>query len=111
MLKDKYKLAIEALNECSVVCNQCYDDCLQEDTANAMARCIRLERECAEFSAFVAQALARNTEFSAEYAELCIKICEACGSECDKHAHHMESCRKCAEDCFKCAEECRKLLA
>lgn len=111
MTTEQYKSAIEALNECAVVCNQGYDDCLKSDDVQMMVNCIRLERECAEFSAFVAQALARGTEFSSEFAELCIKICEACGNECKKHAKHMESCQKCADACLKCADECKKLLS
>lgn len=111
MSKEQIESIIEALNNCAVKCNQCYDECLKSDHVNMMANCIRLERECAEFSAFVAQALARGTEFASEYAELCIKICEACGNECNKHAQHMESCQKCADACFACAEQCRKLIS
>ncbi|QUE85394.1 four-helix bundle copper-binding protein [Exiguobacterium alkaliphilum] len=111
MVKEQYKSVIEALNNCAITCNECYDECLTEENVTMMVDCIRLERECAEFSAFVAQALARGTAFASEYAELCIKICEACGNECMKHASHMESCKKCADTCFKCADECRKLLS
>jgi hypothetical protein len=106
---EQYYSVIETLHDCMTACNHCYDACLKEDDVKMMSECIRYDRECADICGYLEQALARNTPFIAEIAELCAKICEACGSECQNH--HHEHCKMCAEACFKCAEECRKLTA
>ncbi|PLR95029.1 four-helix bundle copper-binding protein [Bacillus sp. T33-2] len=107
MAHEKYCAVIEALHECMVACNHCYNACLEEEDVKMMANCIRLDRECADICAFLEQALVRGTPFAAELAAVCAKICEACGNECNKHVH--EHCKKCAEACFKCADACRIL--
>lgn len=106
MAHQKYQLAIEALHECMIACNHCYDACLKEEDIK-MVDCIRLDRECADICAYLEQAIARGTPFISEYARVCATICEACATECAKHDH--EHCQKCAEACKKCAEACRSL--
>jgi hypothetical protein len=90
-------------------CNQCYDACLKEDNLSEMSDCIRFDRECADFCAYLEQAIGRGTRYVNELAFLCAKICDDCGNECKKHQH--DHCQDCAKACLKCAEECRKLAA
>ncbi|MBS7528960.1 four-helix bundle copper-binding protein [Hazenella sp. IB182353] len=107
MSHDQYQSIILNLQECVQACNHCYDACLQEDDVKMMRQCIRLDRECADICALLAQALSRGTPFAGELASVCAKICEACGMECKKHQH--VHCQRCAEACFKCAEACKQL--
>ncbi|MBP3952218.1 four-helix bundle copper-binding protein [Bacillus suaedae] len=109
MSHEQYQSQLDALHECMIACNHCYDACLEEDDIAMMAKCIRLDRECADICAYLEQAISRGTPFISELAEVCAKICTECGNECKKHDH--EHCQKCAEACMACAEACKKLVA
>lgn len=97
----------QTLHECAEACNHCYDACLKEENIKMMAKCIQLNRECADICAFLEHALMRATPFASDLAAVCSKVCEACGSECQKHDY--EHCQKCAEACFKCAQVCKEI--
>ncbi|WP_404802197.1 four-helix bundle copper-binding protein [Bacillus infantis] len=90
-------------------CNMCFDACLKEEDVKMMARCIRLDRECADFCAFAAKAMQSDSPFAKQICAVCADICEACGEECKKHDH--EHCQRCADACLKCAEICRSMAA
>lgn len=106
-MQTQHKELLNALVDCTYTCNVCFDACLKEDDVKMMAECIRLDRECAEICALLAQAITRNSPFVKELAGVCATICEACGEECKKHDH--DHCQKCAEACFRCAEACRNI--
>jgi hypothetical protein len=111
---DLFGRTIEALAECAVTCAQCADACLAEDEPAAMARCIRLDLDCADICTATSRVLSRQTEFDADVArpllEACIAACLACGDECAAHAEHMAHCKVCSETCRGCATACRELL-
>ncbi|GGP08374.1 four-helix bundle copper-binding protein [Oceanobacillus neutriphilus] len=107
MSHKQHQQLIDALQDCIIACNHCYDACLKEEDIQMMAGCIRLDRECAEICSFLAQALCRDTPFATELASVCASICEACGNECKQHDH--EHCQKCADACFQCAEACKSI--
>ena len=104
--EDKQTL-LKTLHECMTACNHCYNACLQEEDINMMKDCIRLDRECADFCAYLAQSISRGTPFTSELANVCVEICEACGKECQKHSH--DHCQQCAKACFDCASACKKV--
>ncbi|KAF1677292.1 four-helix bundle copper-binding protein [Bacillus mexicanus] len=108
MAYEQYQSLVEALHDCMVACNRCYDACLKEENENMMADCIRLDRDCADICAFVAQAIVRGTPFVSELTQACAAICEACGNECKKH--DKEHFQDCAEACFSCAEACKQAV-
>ena len=107
MEHQKHKELLGILHECMETCNYCYHACLQETDILMMSECIRLDRECADFCAYVEQAISRNTIFLVELIAVCAVICEACGKECKKHLH--DHCQQCAEVCFTCADVCRNV--
>lgn len=107
MSHEQHKELLQVLHECMMACNHCYSACLQEDNVKMMAKCIQLDRECADICGYLEQAIARGTPFISELAAVCAEICEACGNECEKHNH--DHCQQCAEACFKCAEACRDI--
>ena len=102
----QYQSVIEALNACAAACDHCYDACFQEQDLHMMARCIRLDRDCAEICKMTASALARNSETAKTLLQACADICRECGTECAKHNQH-EHCRQCAEACQACEKACR----
>lgn len=72
-----------------------------------MARCIELDRSCADACALAAREMARGSEFAPRVCALCAEICDACGAECGKH--EAEHCQSCAEACRSCAQACREM--
>lgn len=73
-----------------------------------LARCIKLDRDCAAICLLAVEAMAGGSEFAKQICTLCAEICNACAAECEKHSH-MEHCKKCAEACRKCAMECSSM--
>lgn len=106
---NKFKECINACNDCALECEQCATACSHEKEASVMARCIELDRYCADMcrmaAAFMARADDHTIDFVRKFCNLCAEICTACATECEKHTH-MEHCQKCADACRKCAAEC-----
>src|SRR4051812_15867629 len=96
---------IQQLNECAETCNMCFAACLNEEDVAMMARCIELDRECADICQLAASQLARDSENIDQYLSLCAEICEICSEECGKHDN--DHCKKCSDTCRQCAEACR----
>jgi hypothetical protein len=95
---------LHELNACTIVCNICYNACLNEEDVTMMAHCIELARECADICQLTASLLTRDSQNIDRFLSLCSEICNTCAGECEKHAY--EHCRKCAQVCLKCAEMC-----
>lgn len=109
MHKSKYENCIRACNECADACDHCATACLDEPDVKKMARCVRLDIDCAAICRLAAGAMARGSEMAGTICKLCEEICEACGEECAKHkAPH---CQECAAACKRCADECRRMAA
>ena len=106
---ERFHSCIEACVECWAACEMCSDACLDEDDVQAMVRCIRLDRECAEICLAAARAMIRGSDQAAAICRACAELCDRCAEECEKHEH--DHCRVCAEACRRCAEECRKMAA
>lgn len=95
--------------ECIIACEMCSDACLDEDDTQMLARCIRLDRDCAELCAAAARILSRGGPLALDVCRACADACEACAAECERHASHHDHCRICAEACRRCAEACRRM--
>lgn len=111
MSHEQYTKVIDTLYQCATDCIHCENACLDEENVKGLVRCIKLDRDCADFCLFTARALAADSEFSSEISLLCAKICDACADECEKHSMHMDHCRVCMESCRRCAEECRSVVS
>lgn len=107
MSHDKYQSCISACEACADACDHCASACLDEKDASAMARCIRLDMDCAQLCRLAAGYMARGSEHAKAICELCADICEACAEECVQHEH--EHCQECADACRRCAQECRQM--
>ena len=107
MSHEKNKELISMLNECAAECNHCTSACLDEQDVKMLAKCIKLEIDCAEICRLTISFLARGSEHAEHILKECAEICDACAKECEKHSH-MEHCKKCAEVCHKCAEACQQ---
>lgn len=93
---------LKELDACSTLCNICFDACLHEQDVSIMARCIELNRDCAEMCQVAASVVSRNSEFSDAVLNLCADICIACAEECEKHP--TDHCQKTAHVCRTTAD-------
>ena len=109
MAHEKYKSCIEACLKCMEECEHCASACLHEEDVKMMARCIALDRDCADICATAARWMARDSEFANAICRQCAEVCRACGAECRKHK--MDHCQRCADACDACAEECERMAA
>lgn len=82
-----------------------------------LARCIRLDLDCADVCDATGRILSRQTAFDMQMAgtalRACAETCRLCAEECEKHAQemNMEHCRICAEACRRCESSCNDLLS
>ncbi|CAN7782380.1 four-helix bundle copper-binding protein [Paraburkholderia hospita] len=102
-----YQPSIEACDACAAACDRCASACLDEPRRVNMAKCIRLNADCASLCRLTSAALARQSHFAPEFCELCARICDECGDECARHA--PEHCGTCSDACRRCAEACRAI--
>ena len=107
--------AVDATAACVAACTACADACLSEHKDQMLARCIRLNLDCADLCAATTRVLTRNPSGPGDLArallEACVIACVECADECQKHgAHGMEHCRLCAETCRACEKACRLVL-
>ena len=108
-MSQAYETCIDACLQCAAVCDYCASACLKEANVNEMARCIKLDLECATMCRTAAQFMSFESEHANALCQLCVDICNACAEECSKHS--SDHCRLCAEICYHCAEECASMAA
>ena len=105
--------AVDACFACARTCNACADACLREDDVASLARCIRLDQQCADICDAAARVLSRPSGLDKAVQallEACIEAADCCAEECERHAEMHEHCRLCADACRRCAEACESLL-
>jgi hypothetical protein len=107
---------IEACFDCAQACTACADACLGEESPKEMARCIRLDLDCADVCDATGRILSRQTATEPQMIhaalEACAQACKLCGDECENHAQHgMQHCQACAEACRRCEQACNNVLS
>ena len=107
MAHENHKELIRTLNECVSECIHCSTSCSEEKDAQMLAKCVKLNNDCAEICQMAVAYLCRGSENTDSILEECAKVCESCAKECEKHSH-LEHCKRCAEVCRKCAEACHQ---
>ena len=110
MAHQQNKNLIDILAKCAAECNHCANACLDEDDVKMLARCIKLDIDCAEICSLAISFVSRSSEHADHVLNECADICESCAEECEKHSH-MEHCRRCAEVCRSCADACHSGVA
>lgn len=108
LTRDYYQECIDTCYACAVTCDVCASRCLDEPDVKVLARCIRLDADCAAVCRTAAMFMARGSEFARQVCALCAGVCNACADECEKHKL-MEHCKKCAAACRACAGECARM--
>lgn len=109
MINIKNKALIDALNDCAVACNACASACLDEQDVKMLAKCIKIDLDCAVICSLAVTLLARNSVHGKHVMNECEEVCNLCADECEKHAKMgMEHCKECAAACRKCAAACKE---
>jgi len=108
MKNHKFESCLLACSASAIASLRCASADLKESDVQLLARCIKLNNECAAFCLSTLEALARESESIKQICKLCAEICTACAVECEKHLH-MDHCKICAEACRACAVECTKM--
>ena len=104
-----HEACIEACLRCAAICNHCASSCTREADVQMMAKCIRLDMECAAVCYAAGQLLSLGSSHAHEICRICAATCLECAEEC---ANHDEPhCQLCAATCRACAEECNKMAA
>lgn len=106
MSHEQNQRIIALLSNCVLKCNYCITACLEEQDVKMLARCIKLNIDCAGICQLAISFIAKRSEHGTHLLGECTEICNACAEECEKHKH-MEHCRRCAEACRDCAETCK----
>ena len=111
---DALAACVEACLVCSAACTACADACLAEENAVMLARCIRLNLDCADVCAATARLVARQThadwQLIRRQIDTCQMACELCADECEMHAEMHPHCAACAAACAACEDACRQVL-
>ena len=107
MTHANYAACITACNTCITTCEQCTTACLHEQDLKGMARCIELDRDCADICSLAVQLMSRGSSYADKLCAICAEICQACGDECAKMKN--DHCQQCAKACFACVEACKKM--
>ena len=77
------KQLMEALNNCTAECNQCATACLDEQDVKMLAKCIKLDIDCAGICTLTATLIARGSEHGRHLLKECAEVCNACAEECE----------------------------
>ena len=113
--RDTLVRCIEACFSCAAVCTGCADACLGEQNVPELARCIRLNHDCADICDAAGRMLARQIGADAAVPTHCCRGLwpgvPIRGDECERHAEHHDHCRVCADACRRCEQACNDLLA
>lgn len=109
MAHEQYQSCIDECNACATACDHCAVSCLSEQDVQNMARCIKLDIDCAQICRLAASYMSRGSELAGIICAACADICDACGEECERF--QMDHCQRCAEACRRCAAECRRMAS
>ena len=105
---------IDSCFECAQACTACADACIGEGDIQMLARCIRLDLDCADVCDATGRITSRQVAFEPEMArpvvDACARAVKLCGDECEQHAEHHEHCRVCMEACRRCEDACNRVL-
>ncbi len=107
--------SIETCLECTQAGTACSDADLGEQMVADLAKCARLNLDCADMCETTARVLTRQTGYDRDMTravvQACAQACRVSGDECDRHARMHEHCRVCAEVCRRCQRVCEEVLA
>lgn len=106
---------VERLTNCAQACVQCADDCLAEHLQqHHMAKCIRLNQDCADICTTTARVLSRQAgyvpETVAAILNAAIASCGSCALVCEEH-DQIEHCAVCARHCRDAEIACEAMLS
>lgn len=79
------KESLQTLAECATECEACFDASLENDRTDALARVIKLCRDCAKICYTTSSFVASNSNHAKHLAKECAEICKECAESCGIH--------------------------
>ena len=83
---------IEACIDRAQACTACADACLGEQDTQMLARCIRLDLDCADLcnatGKIPSRQAASDPAMLRAARQACARACKLCGDECAQHGQH-----------------------
>ncbi|MBX9853351.1 MAG: four-helix bundle copper-binding protein [Cytophagaceae bacterium] len=93
-----YHYIINTLLACMRASEHCCACCLEHKDTFLLRNCIKLNRECAEVCLLTSRLLERDSQFTDDMIELCIKVCRMCAEECEKFTQ-FDFCKEAGDAC------------
>ena len=71
MSHKKFEECIRACLACAIACNHCASECLGEEEVKHLAKCIRLDLECAAICRAAGELMSLGSSYSVDLCRLC----------------------------------------
>jgi hypothetical protein len=98
------KEVIHLLTECAITCERCVSLCMNEDDPSLMAKCIKLNLDCADMCLHTIKSTTSNFLLVRNSLAAVKELCQKCAQEYRKFK--IDYCQACADICERCAAEC-----
>lgn len=104
----KMQACIQECTNCSQVCLENVQHCLEKGGKHAEPQHIRLLLDCAEICQTSANIMIRGSDLHGQVCGVCADACRACARSCEAFADDAEM-QRCAETCHRCEQSCREM--
>jgi hypothetical protein len=88
---------IEACVACAQACTACADACLSENNVAELAKCIRLDLDCADVCAATGKVLSRQTDYDANLTRVLLQACAQACRAAERSASATPGCMRTVE--------------
>jgi hypothetical protein len=108
-MNPEMRQCIDACTECSSICRETVNYCLERGGRLAEPKQLRMLMDCAEMCRTNADFMLRASEAHTETCSVCAELCRRCAEECERMAGGDAMLLRCAVACRRCAEACVKV--
>jgi hypothetical protein len=102
------RAAISSTQDCTAICIQTAQYCLEVGGEHAEAAHVRHLQDCADICVATTAILLRGSTHSAELAMTCADACDRCAASCQQFVGDAQM-KACANQCLLCAAACRQV--
>lgn len=99
---------IEECQDCSRICIETINHCLEKGSKHASASHIRLLQDCADICQTSANFLSRGSDLHTSTCGVCAEVCEKCAVSCEQFNDDADM-KRCADACRSCAQSCQQM--
>lgn len=100
-----YRYLINVLLECLRACEHASAMVMEEENVYPYRQSMKVTRECADICTLTIRLLERDSMFTSDVLDICIKASRLCAEECGKFSE-INYLRECADACHKAEKAC-----